>query len=52
MNESDRYEASYVLKKFQNAAELAPEWESAFYHLGQFQDQCHKNLPPDDKSSR
>ncbi|KAG0703892.1 hypothetical protein DFH29DRAFT_981716 [Suillus ampliporus] len=52
MNESDRYEASYVLKQFQNAAGSAPEWESAFYHLGHFQDQCYRNLSTEDKSSR
>ncbi|KAG1768696.1 hypothetical protein EDD22DRAFT_1041450 [Suillus occidentalis] len=52
MNESDRYEASYVLKQFQNAADSAPGWESAFYHLGHFQDQCYRNLSTDDKSSR
>jgi serine/threonine-protein kinase ATR len=52
MNESDRYEASYVLKQFQNAADSAPGWESAFYHLGHFQDQCYRNLSADDKSSR
>ncbi|KAG2115849.1 uncharacterized protein F5147DRAFT_751291 [Suillus discolor] len=52
MNESDRYEASYVLKQFQNAADSAPGWESAFYHLGHFQDQCYRNLSADDKSNR
>ncbi|KAG2369791.1 hypothetical protein BDR07DRAFT_1447599 [Suillus spraguei] len=52
MNESDRYEASYVLKQFQNAADSAPGWESAYYHLGHFQDQCYRNLSADDKSSR
>ncbi|KAG1752448.1 uncharacterized protein EDB91DRAFT_1243215 [Suillus paluster] len=52
MNESDRYEASYVFKQFQNAAQSAPEWESAFYHLGHFQDQCYRNLSAEDKPSR
>ncbi|KAG2060248.1 hypothetical protein BDR06DRAFT_872755 [Suillus hirtellus] len=52
MNESDRYEASYVLKQFQSAADSAPGWESAFYHLGHFQDQCYRNLSVDDKSNR
>jgi serine/threonine-protein kinase ATR len=51
MNESDRYEASYMLKQFQNAANSAPGWESAFYHLGHFQDWCYRNLSADDKSS-
>jgi serine/threonine-protein kinase ATR len=52
MNESDRYEASYVLKQFQNTTDSAPGWESAFYHLGHFQDQCYRNLSADDKSSQ
>lgn len=27
-------------------------WESGQFHLGQFQDDCFKALPPDDKKSR
>ncbi|EGO02217.1 hypothetical protein SERLA73DRAFT_104608 [Serpula lacrymans var. lacrymans S7.3] len=52
MNESDRFEIAHVWKAFQNAADLWPKWESGFYHLGQFHDQCYRNLSTQDQEKR
>ncbi|KAJ4486427.1 latcripin-1 [Lentinula lateritia] len=52
MNESERFDARMVLKTFTNVAILMPNWESGQYYLGQFQDECYKNLPIAERSSR
>ncbi|KAI0938155.1 hypothetical protein AcV7_003428 [Taiwanofungus camphoratus] len=52
MNDSDRYEDSFLRKTFQNAVELWPKWESGQFHLGQFQDECFKALPHNDQLNR
>ncbi|EGO27933.1 hypothetical protein SERLADRAFT_414152 [Serpula lacrymans var. lacrymans S7.9] len=38
--------------KAKNAADLWPKWESGFYHLGQFHDQCYRNLSTQDQEKR
>ncbi|KAJ7581045.1 hypothetical protein C8J56DRAFT_793738 [Mycena floridula] len=52
MNESERFEVQHVFKTFLNATELLPEWESCHFHIGQYQDDCFKSLPPPDKATR
>ncbi|KAH8096675.1 hypothetical protein BXZ70DRAFT_1032531, partial [Cristinia sonorae] len=52
MNDSDRYEQSKVLKVFQDATEIYQKWESGWFHLGQFQDECFKGLSPADQINR
>ncbi|KAJ7130974.1 hypothetical protein C8R46DRAFT_1327841 [Mycena filopes] len=52
MNESERFEIAPIFTTFLNATELQPDWESGHFHLGQFHDECFKNLPPADKASR
>ncbi|KAJ4479010.1 hypothetical protein J3R30DRAFT_3881305 [Lentinula aciculospora] len=52
MNESERFDARMVLKTFTNVTTLMPNWESGQYYLGQFQDECYKNLPITERSSR
>ncbi|KAH7931163.1 hypothetical protein BV22DRAFT_1052917 [Leucogyrophana mollusca] len=38
--------------KAKSATDLWPKWESGFYHLGQFHDQCFKNLTLQDQEDR
>ncbi|KAH7912967.1 hypothetical protein BJ138DRAFT_1134431 [Hygrophoropsis aurantiaca] len=38
--------------KAKSATDLWPKWESGFYHLGQFHDQCFKNLSVQDQEDR
>ncbi|CAK5275112.1 unnamed protein product [Mycena citricolor] len=52
MNESDRYDSQSIFNAFLAATELQPDWESSHFHLGQFHDECFKDLPPADKISR
>ncbi|TCD67266.1 serine/threonine-protein kinase M1 [Steccherinum ochraceum] len=52
MHDSDRYEHTKVLKVFQDATELYQKWESGWFHLGQFQDECFKGLSLADQMSR
>ncbi|KAI0638446.1 hypothetical protein C8Q77DRAFT_1046895 [Trametes polyzona] len=52
MDHSDRFEDSRVCREFRRATEMWPKWESGQFHLGQFQDDCFKALPPADKKSR
>ncbi|KAJ3818475.1 hypothetical protein EV361DRAFT_810329 [Lentinula raphanica] len=52
MNESERFDARTVLKTFINVTTLMPNWESGQYYLGQFQDECYKNLPLAERSTR
>ncbi|KAL6309800.1 hypothetical protein BKA93DRAFT_723405 [Sparassis latifolia] len=52
MNESDRFDASFVVKAYQNAADLCPKWESGQFYLGQFQDECYKALSREDQLNR
>ncbi|THH23186.1 hypothetical protein EUX98_g7993 [Antrodiella citrinella] len=52
MNESDRYASNTVLKAFQDAAGLFQRWESGWFHLGQFHDECFKGLLPADQLVR
>ncbi|KAJ6515319.1 hypothetical protein C8R45DRAFT_1139488, partial [Mycena sanguinolenta] len=52
MNESERFESPIIFTTFLNATELQPDWESGHFHLGQFHDQCFKNLPQGDKPIR
>ncbi|KAG6812100.1 hypothetical protein H0H92_004400 [Tricholoma furcatifolium] len=37
---------------FTDATQLRPEWESAHFHLGQFHDECFKNLPLAERGKR
>ncbi|KAJ7506601.1 hypothetical protein B0H11DRAFT_1706690 [Mycena galericulata] len=52
MNESERFDSKPILETFINATELQPDWESCHFHLGQFHDECFKNLPNADKLTR
>ncbi|KAJ7462055.1 hypothetical protein FB451DRAFT_1043857 [Mycena latifolia] len=52
MNESDRFESQPIFNTFLNATELQPDWESCHFHLGQFHDECFKNLSQADKAAR
>ncbi|KAI9068446.1 hypothetical protein FKP32DRAFT_1561636 [Trametes sanguinea] len=52
MDHTDRFEDSKVCKEFRKATDMWPKWESGQFHLGQFQDDCFKALPADDKRSR
>lgn len=52
MNESDRFDMNPIFKTFQNATELRPEWESCHFHLGQFHDDCFKNLSRAEQMTR
>ncbi|KAJ7688699.1 hypothetical protein B0H17DRAFT_938064 [Mycena rosella] len=52
MNESDRFESQPIFNTFLIATELQPDWESCHFHLGQFHDECFKNLPQADKLAR
>ncbi|KAJ3474989.1 hypothetical protein NLI96_g12128 [Meripilus lineatus] len=52
MNDSDRFDVSQVLKAFQEATELWPDWESGQFHLGRFHDDCFKTLSPADQLNR
>ncbi|KAJ7098650.1 hypothetical protein B0H15DRAFT_771712 [Mycena belliarum] len=52
MNESDRFESQPIFNTFLLATELQPDWESCHFHLGQFHDECYKNLPQADKVIR
>ncbi|KIK53267.1 hypothetical protein GYMLUDRAFT_77511 [Collybiopsis luxurians FD-317 M1] len=52
MNESERFDARTVSNTFNNVKDLMPQWESGQYYLGQFQDECYKNLPSSDRLSR
>ncbi|KDQ64194.1 hypothetical protein JAAARDRAFT_117891 [Jaapia argillacea MUCL 33604] len=52
MNDSDRFEETYVWKAFQKAAEFCPNWESAQFHLGRFHDSCFKALSTREHKSR
>ncbi|KAJ6486408.1 hypothetical protein C8R47DRAFT_1216527 [Mycena vitilis] len=52
MNESERFESQTIFNTFLNATELVSEWESGHFHLGQFHDQCYKNLSATDKAHR
>ncbi|KAJ7784096.1 hypothetical protein B0H16DRAFT_1296839 [Mycena metata] len=52
MNESERYAIAPIFTNFLNATELQPDWESGHFHLGQFHDECYKNLSAADKASR
>ncbi|KAF8897901.1 hypothetical protein BD779DRAFT_1608382 [Infundibulicybe gibba] len=44
MIESERFELNLIMNVFTEATNLAPSWESAHFHLGQFHDDCFKNL--------
>ncbi|KAG6832347.1 hypothetical protein H0H87_001811 [Tephrocybe sp. NHM501043] len=48
MNESDRFDISTIFKTFTDAT----QWESAHFHLGQFHDECFKNLSVVDQAKR
>ncbi|EMD40504.1 hypothetical protein CERSUDRAFT_44292 [Gelatoporia subvermispora B] len=52
MNESDRFEATVVLRAFQCPVEIQQKWENGYYHLGKFQDDCFKALSSKDKLGR
>ncbi|KAG6866120.1 hypothetical protein C0991_008428 [Blastosporella zonata] len=52
MNESDRFEMSAIFKTFTDATQIRPEWESAHFHLGQFHDECFKNLSTSEQAKR
>ncbi|KAI0322491.1 hypothetical protein OF83DRAFT_1093546 [Amylostereum chailletii] len=52
MDDSERYDLSYVLKAFSHAYDTWPKWESGAFHFGRFQDKYNKNLPSDDKTQR
>ncbi|KAJ6615603.1 hypothetical protein B0H10DRAFT_2220252 [Mycena sp. CBHHK59/15] len=52
MNESERYDTQSIFKTFLDATELQPDWESCHFHLGQFHDECFKNLSHADKANR
>ncbi|KAK7696228.1 hypothetical protein QCA50_000881 [Cerrena zonata] len=52
MHESDRFESSQVLKQFTISTQQHKEWESGWFHLGQFQDDCYRALPPEEQALR
>ncbi|CAL1700250.1 unnamed protein product [Somion occarium] len=52
MHESDRFESSRVLKAFQLTTEQWKDWESGWFHLGQFQDDCFRALSPEEQPVR
>ncbi|KAJ7228144.1 hypothetical protein GGX14DRAFT_547392 [Mycena pura] len=52
MNESERFESQLIFNTFFSATELQPDWESCHFHLGQFHDECFKNLSSSDKIQR
>ncbi|KZT05577.1 uncharacterized protein LAESUDRAFT_655532 [Laetiporus sulphureus 93-53] len=52
MNDSDRYDISYVLKAYKRGSDLWPKWESGQFHVGRFHDECFKTLSPADQQDR
>ncbi|KAI0353102.1 hypothetical protein OH77DRAFT_1497585 [Trametes cingulata] len=52
MDHTDRFEDSRVCREFRRGSDMWPKWESGQFHLGQFQDDCFKELPPADKKTR
>ncbi|EIN10974.1 hypothetical protein PUNSTDRAFT_63830 [Punctularia strigosozonata HHB-11173 SS5] len=52
LNESDRFDFSLVLDAFQKAVKVSQEWESGYFHLGRFYDECYKRLSESDKVRR
>ncbi|KAI0375920.1 hypothetical protein BV20DRAFT_933352 [Pilatotrama ljubarskyi] len=52
MDHTDRFEDSRVCREFRRGADMWPKWESGQFHLGQFQDDCFRALPPADKKTR
>ncbi|KAJ6560264.1 hypothetical protein B0H19DRAFT_1146990 [Mycena capillaripes] len=52
MNESERFESGPIFNNFLSATELVTDWESGHFHLGQFHDECYKNLSSADKVTR
>ncbi|KAI0650476.1 hypothetical protein C8Q79DRAFT_901502 [Trametes meyenii] len=52
MSDTERFEDSRVFKEYKRATETLAKWESAQFHLGQFQDDCFKALPENEKRTR
>ncbi|KAI0776189.1 hypothetical protein BD413DRAFT_469293 [Trametes elegans] len=52
MDHTDRFEDSRVNREYRRGVEICKEWESGFFHLGQFQDECFRALPTTDQKNR
>ncbi|TFK43883.1 hypothetical protein BDQ12DRAFT_199518 [Crucibulum laeve] len=52
MKESDRFDGKIVFNAFQQAADLIANWESAQFHLGQYEDGCYRALVAKDERHR
>ncbi|KAJ7771049.1 hypothetical protein DFH07DRAFT_734832 [Mycena maculata] len=52
MNESERFQTQPIFNTFLSATELQTDWESCHFHLGQFHDECYKNLSKADQLAR
>ncbi|KAI0700624.1 hypothetical protein BC835DRAFT_1404834 [Cytidiella melzeri] len=52
MRDSDRFDVKDITVLFEKAREYRKQWESGLFHLGQFQDECFKNLDLADRASR
>ncbi|KNZ76453.1 Serine/threonine-protein kinase atr [Termitomyces sp. J132] len=46
------FDISAIFKVFTDATQLRPEWESAHFYLGQFHDECFKNLSVSEQGKR
>ncbi|KAI0080860.1 hypothetical protein K474DRAFT_1682349 [Panus rudis PR-1116 ss-1] len=52
MHEADGYDHSYILMQFQESAEMCTEWESGWFHYGNYQDLCYRELRKQDQVYR
>ncbi|KAG8694478.1 serine/threonine-protein kinase M1, partial [Ceratobasidium sp. 395] len=52
MHEADRYSPNDVIKEFQKAAQSAPEWEGPHFRLGQYYDECFKQMDARNQASK
>ncbi|QRV72397.1 phosphatidylinositol 3- and 4-kinase [Ceratobasidium sp. AG-Ba] len=52
MHEADRYDRNDVIQEFQKASQSAPEWEGPHFRLGQYYDECFKQMDARSQASR
>ncbi|KAG9127763.1 serine/threonine-protein kinase M1 [Ceratobasidium sp. 392] len=52
MHEADRYDGNDVIKEFQKASQSAKDWEGPRFRLGQYYDECFKQMDARNRASK